>query len=274
MTVTSDTILEDFLSGGPMTTVDIVDCHVHLGPALYMMVPNSDPAGMVGVLDAMGVAVACVSHSVGMVSDWKLGNDLLIQAREQFPGRIWGYTFCNPRYPADLAAEMERCAAAGLQGLKIHPDFHNTPADSPLYDPVYEYASEEHRVLLCHYGAGFGPRAGSHLYRTVVERFPRLACIMAHSLPSTGAVDTAVEYFGSRQNVWFCLANAFQPGVVEYAARKLGAERLLYGSDGCWGAMEPRLGMVCCTELDERSKRMILGENMRGIMSSHPAPEA
>ena len=267
MSARRDAIMESFLAGGPLRDVDIVDCHAHLGPALYMQVPDSDPEGMVGVLDAMGVATACVSHSIGMVSDWKLGNDLLIEACREYPKRIWGYAFCNPRYPGEVAAEMERCVRAGLAGLKIHPDFHDTPADSPLYDVVYEWACAKNRVVLCHYGGGPGPRAGARLYATVLKRFPRMQCIMAHSLPSPGAVDLAVELFGARENVHFCLANAFPPGVIEYACKRLGAERLLYGSDGCWGSMAVRLGLVCCADLSEGDKRRILGGNMRALIN-------
>jgi predicted TIM-barrel fold metal-dependent hydrolase len=259
--------MDAFLKGGPMNGVDIVDCHVHLGPALYMQVPDSDPKGMVGALDAMGVSLACVSHTTGMLSDWKTGNDALIEARRSFPGRIWGYTFCNPRYPADIRNEILRCAASGLQGLKIHPDFHKTPADSPLYDVVYDFAMKEQRLILCHYSAASAPLAGSQLYRNVIKKFPAMRCIMAHSLPDRTAVDAAAEYFGSMDTVFFDLANAFQPGVIEYACRKLGASRLLYGSDGCWGAMESRLGLVCSADIDEKDKLRILGANMREIIA-------
>jgi len=260
-------IMEAFLKGGPMKDFDIIDCHVHLGPALYMHVPDSGPEGMVKVLDAMGVSMACVSHSVGMVSDWKTGNDLLIEAVKQYPSRIWGYTFCNPRYPSEIQKEMQRCAAAGLQGLKIHPDFHKTPADSPLYDVVYDFALQENRLMLLHYSSSPGPYAGASLFRNVLKKFPTLRCIMAHSLPDTTAVDTAVEFFGKYENVYFDLSNAFQPGVIEYACKKLGASRLLYGSDGCWGAMEPRLGLVCCASIDEQEKILIIGKNIKSLIN-------
>lgn len=266
MAETRDSILEDLLSGGPLSRVDVVDCHSHMGPALYMNVADADADSLVGVLDSLGVAVACVSHSVAMVSDWRTGNDLCIDAVGRYPDRYFGYAFFNPRYPDEMGEELTRCAEAGLRGLKIHPDFHNTPADSSLYDAAYARAETENRALLCHYGAGPTPRAGSHLYRKVVERFPNATYIMAHSLPGFEAVDTAVEYFGSRENIFFCLANAFPEGVIEYAARRLGTDRLLYGSDGCWGAMATRLGLICGTRLSERDKRKVLGKNMRGIM--------
>ena len=66
-------ILENLLAGGPLTSVDVVDCHVHLGPALYMQNPDTDADGLVRVLDSLGISMACVSHSVAMVSDWELG---------------------------------------------------------------------------------------------------------------------------------------------------------------------------------------------------------
>ncbi len=265
MSAGKDDILEDFLEGGPLSRADVVDCHSHLGPALYMQAPDADAGSLVRYLDALGVSMACVSHSVAMVSDWRTGNSLLIDAVRRHPERVFGYAFFNPRYPGEMPAEMERCAKEGLQGLKIHPDFHRVPADSPLYDPVYEKAREEGRILLCHYGAGPGRFAGAHLYREVVRRFPDITFIMAHSLPGREAVDLAAEYFGENPKVHFCLANAFQPGVIEYACERLGPERLLYGSDGCWGAMSTRLGLVCACSLPPGVKRRILGLNMRRL---------
>ena len=265
--IARDPILEDFLAGGPLTSVDVVDCHSHLGPALYMEGADTDADSLASYLGALGVGLACVSHSISMVSDWYLGNSLLIDAVRAYPERIFGYAFFNPRYPSSMPAELDRCKAAGLRGLKVHPDFHQTPADSPAYDPVYERACEENRVILCHYGAGPGRYAGAPLWKHVVDRFPRATYVMAHSLPGRPAVDLAVEYFGKRERVFFDLANAFEPGAIEYAAQKLGAERLLYGSDGCWGAMATRLGLVCSTRLDEATKRLVLGGNMRRVLS-------
>jgi predicted TIM-barrel fold metal-dependent hydrolase len=266
MTSQRGAILADFLNGGPLSAVDVVDCHVHLGPALYMQNPDTSADGLVGVLDSIGISIACVSHSVAMVSDWRLGNSLLIEAVKKYPGRIFGYAFFNPRYPDQMDAEMARCSAAGLRGLKMHPDFHNMPANSPLYDPLYERAQAEQRLILCHYGAGPSPRCGTHVFRDVVRRFPHATYIMAHSLPGAAAVDAACEYFKD-YDVYFDLANAFQPGVIEYACSKLGVDRLLYGSDGCWGSIATRVGLICATDLPDGDKRRILGTNMRELIT-------
>jgi uncharacterized protein len=261
-------ILDDFLTGGPMTSVDIVDCHVHMGLALYQQVPDAEGDDVVKRMDAMGLSKACVSHSAAMVSDWYLGNSLLMETVAKHPDRFFGYAVFNPRYPDQMDAEMERCTRGGLHGLKIHPDFHQMPADSRLYDPVYARGAAENRIILCHYGSGKSPLSGSHLYKSVVDRHPSAWYIMAHSLPNRDAVDTAVELFGGRDNVLFDLANAFPTGVIEYAVRRLGAGRLLYGSDGVWGSVATRLGMVVCTDLPDDTKQRLLGGNMRALLAS------
>ncbi len=261
-------ILNDFLACGPMTSADIVDCHVHMGLAAYMQVPDADGDAVVRRMDALGMATACVSHSAAMISDWHLGNSLLMDAVAHHPSRIFGYAFFNPRDPNEMDAEMDRCAAGGLRGLKIHPDFHKTPADSALYDPVYARAGAENRVILCHYNAGGSPLCGSRLYKRVVDRHPGGWYVMAHRLPDRQAVDTAVDLFGDRENVLFDLANAFPTGVIEYAVQRLGVERLLYGSDGVWVSIATRLGMVICTDLPDETKLQLLGGNMRAVLAS------
>ncbi len=268
MVVKRDEIVDDFLSGGPLESTEVIDCHMHMGLALYMQVMDSDPHGMVKRLDGLGISTACISHSCAMTSDPILGNTLQMEACSLYPDRIFGYAFYSPRYPDEMDAEMKRCSDGGLKGLKIHPDFHRTPADSPLYDPLYERAVKENRILLCHYGAGRGQFAGSHMYNSVVNKYPDAVYIMAHSLPGMEAVDTAVEYFGDNPNVNFCLANAFEPGVIEYACEKIGEQRLLFGSDGGWGSVAARLGLICCTDIPVQTKRNILGLNMKRILAS------
>lgn len=259
-------VLDLLLTGNGLGTLDVVDCHAHMGPANYMLVPDGDADGLVRTLDHLGVATVCVSHSLGMVSDWKIGNDLLIEAVLRYPQRIFGYTFYNPRYPAAMAGELDRCSAAGLRGIKIHPDFHRTAASDRAYNLAYERAQDEGRPILCHYDARNGQRSGAGLYKQVVDRFPRARYVMAHSLPDRQAVDTAVECFGSRPEVSFCLANAYQPGVLSYACQRLGVERLLYGSDGCWSSMAGRLGLISASTLSDEEKIQILGRNMRRLL--------
>lgn len=257
-------IIEKVLDGRGLADELVVDCHSHLGPALYMEVPDSDPPGLVRHMDDLGMDRACVSSGVAMVSDWKTGNDQAVQAVRDFPDRYFGYTFYNPRYADRMQAEMERCFEAGLRGLKVHPSFHRMPADDPSYDLVWRFGQERRLPVLCHFGPG-GGNDFQH-YGPAVRRCPDATFILAHSLPTAARVDAAVENFGDLDNVYYDLANAFEPGVIGYAIERLGAERLLFGTDGCWGSMPRRLGLVAFAPIDDAPKRLILGRNMQGII--------
>jgi len=261
-------IVEKVLSGEGLRGELVIDCHSHLGPALYMEIPDSDAAGLARHLDDLGIDKACVSSGIAMVSDWKTGNDQAIAAVRTFPDRFFGYTFYNPRYVELMEAELERCFAAGMRGLKMHPDFHQMPADDPSYNLLYRFAQERRLPILCHFGGG--PRTDFPLYAPAVERCPDATFILAHSLPGRDRVDLAVQYFGERSNVFYDLANAFEPGVIRYAIERLGAERLLFGTDGCWGSMARRLGLIALAPIDDEPKRLILGRNMQRIIDSTP----
>jgi len=268
-------IVEKVLSGAGLADELVIDCHCHLGPALYQEVPDSDPAGLARHLDELGIDTACVSSGVAMVSDWKAGNDQAVRAVTDYPDRFFGYTFYNPRYgpgtpsEKEMLAELERCFAAGLRGLKLHPDFHRTPADDPSYEPLYRFGHERELPILCHFGPG--PLTDIPRYAQAVRRYRRAKFILAHSLPGRDRVDACAEAFGGCDNVFYCLANAFEPGVIEHAIARLGADKLLFGTDGCWGSMARRLGLVALAPIEDQPKRLLLGGNMRRIIESIPA---
>lgn len=261
-------IIDKVLSGHGLKDELVIDCHSHLGPALYQEIPDADAAGLVSHMDDIGMDVACVSSCVAMVSDWKAGNEEAVAAVRDWPGRFFGYTFYNPRYEQEMADELERCLAAGMLGLKMHPSFHGTSADAPSYELIYRFAHEHRLPLLCHFGPG--PQTDFAQYAPAVERYRDAVFILAHSLPGRDRVDKAVEHFGERDNVFYCLANAFEPGVIRHAIEKLGAERLLFGTDGCWGSMPRRLGLVALAPIDDAPKRLILGGNMQRIIRAIP----
>jgi predicted TIM-barrel fold metal-dependent hydrolase len=56
----------------------------------------------------------------------------------------------------------------------------------------------------------------------------------------------------------------FDAGMVEYAVKLLGAERVVYGSDNC--DMAGQLAKVLAAEITSEEKRMILAENIERVM--------
>ena len=54
---------------------------------------------------------------------------------------------------------------------------------------------------------------------------------------------------------------------MEMAVRELGAERIIYGSDAFGRSFASQLGKVMGAEIPESAKRLILGENLRRILT-------
>jgi predicted TIM-barrel fold metal-dependent hydrolase len=53
--------------------------------------------------------------------------------------------------------------------------------------------------------------------------------------------------------------------MVEYFVQRIGAARIVYGSDAPWCSMASQLGRVVFARIDEWEKRAILGINAQRI---------
>ena len=56
------------------------------------------------------------------------------------------------------------------------------------------------------------------------------------------------------------------PGVIEELVDKAGADRVLFGSDTPLMDPRPQLGKIITAAIDSDAKRLILGENARGLL--------
>jgi predicted TIM-barrel fold metal-dependent hydrolase len=54
---------------------------------------------------------------------------------------------------------------------------------------------------------------------------------------------------------------------VETAVRELGAERVIYGSDAGGRSFASQLAKVMGAEIPDAAKRLILGENLRQLLT-------
>jgi predicted TIM-barrel fold metal-dependent hydrolase len=70
------------------------------------------------------------------------------------------------------------------------------------------------------------------------------------------------------KNVATCVAG-FDPtaGMVEAAVRELGADRVVFGSDAAGRSFASQLGKVMGAEIPESDRSLILGQNLRRILT-------
>ena len=129
------------------------------------------------------------------------------------------------------AQEAEAIMAAGLRGIKIHPDCQKFAIDDPRLFPVYE-AIQGKIPMMYHMGDQRFDFSHPARLRHVLELFPRLDTVAAHFGGYT-MYETAREYLSDTECIMDISSSLmFMPeGVAEEYIRHYGAQRMAYGTD-------------------------------------------
>lgn len=189
-------------------------------------------------------------------------NTETIAAVRAWPEVFLGFAYLNPSHdPVFLRDEMERTLVAGpLRGIKLWVAV--TCRDARL-DPILARAGELGVPVLHHCWYKTIGRVHNESDPTdiahLAARFPSVRIIMAHL---TGCGYRGVADIQAQPNVSVDTSGS-QPehGIIEYAVAKLGAERVLFGSDAPGRDFSCQLGRVLGAELTRRQRELILGGN-------------
>lgn len=215
---------------------------------------------LLGNITAMGgpdptpeAIVAINSHTLG--------------AMARYPDVYVGFCYLNPAHPASfLAEEIERCVVAGgMRGIKL---WIAVKATDRRLDPILQRAQELGVPVLHH--AWYKATQFAYNESTPAEvaalarRFPQVTLIMAHL---GGGRERGVLDVAEVPNVLVDTSGA-QPEaeLVEYAVRRLGAGRVLFGSDWPIRDFGVQVGRVLGADLDPRQRERILGENAARLL--------
>ena len=276
----------------------IIDSHCHILPpsfphrhdelvrrdetyAALFPAPGAKMATSESLIQAMDNAD--VEHSVVVGFGWtdvRLAqevNDYIIDAVSLYPERLTGFCSVNPAWGATALSEIERCVGAGLKGVgELHPDSQRF--DITCYKsmaPVMELIGELGLPVLLHSSEPVGhqyPGKGSttpdKLYK-FVRHFPGNAVICAHwggGLPFYGLMP---EVPGDLANVYFDTAASpflYSKDIFEVAARTIGPEKILFGTDFPLIGHRRSLNEVKRCGLNASAKSAIMGGNAAGLL--------
>lgn len=165
----------------------------------------------------------------------------------------------------DKPAELDRCRAMGLTGVKLHPDIQGVDIDDPRLFALYDYAQQYDLPICFHMGDNRPQYRFSEPRKLakVLTQFPRLRVIAAH-LGGYRARLEAIEYLAGNEYVWYDTSSSLWYLTPEEAAdsvRKLGAERCLFATDYPVATIESELARLDLLGLTDRQKEMIHHEN-------------
>ena len=142
-----------------------------------------------------------------------------------------------------LEKELARLKAAGIRGIKLHPDFQSFWLDDPRLLPIFETAQKDF-VFEIHIGDKTTPdKNPSCPYKlaSIMRQFPDMRVIAAH-FGGYRMWSHALDVFaGSKfENLWFDTSSTTPFATPELAHRLLNTfprERILFGTD--WPLYDP-----------------------------------
>ena len=271
----------------------IIDFHTHVFPPDVKKNRNkyverdpcfailySDPKAKIATAEELiaGMDEAGVDISVILNIGWTTHelcvetNDYIIDAVSRYPQRLVGFGAVQPNSPEAAAAEVERCAKAGIRGVgEMRPDIQLFDlGDEMAMEPLVEVLKAHNLILLIHSSEPLGhdyPGKGTifpDMLYPFITSFPDLTVVCAHwggGLPFYALMPEVKKAIG---NVYFDSAASpflYTPEVYSRVIELVGADKVLFGSDYPLLAQRRLLDEIEALDMPEETKTMVLAGN-------------
>jgi predicted TIM-barrel fold metal-dependent hydrolase len=246
----------------------VIDGHTHFsGPGMGL--PPNTVEDFTSMMDMNGIdsVVTCAPYSsIGKDRTYDEVNRFLVKSMEEAKGRITGFIRVNPHLQDHALRSIKAgVEEQGFRGIKFHPRNEAFAINSEeLVFPIAELAVKLDAPILIHTGEpdtyGF---AQPTLVGDLADTFPDLTLIIGHM--GKRLYEDAI-----------CVARWFENIILETSFRshrdiaravnRVGADRVVYGSDIPFGVPEIEMLKVRVADITPEEKRMVLGENMARIL--------
>jgi predicted TIM-barrel fold metal-dependent hydrolase len=173
-----------------------------------------------------------------------LSSEQIVAEAMHFDDVLIPFASVDPLDGASAVSRLRDLAAAGAQGLKLHPSLQGFVANDVAHYPLYEAAAELSLPIVFHtgqtgIGAGLPGGRGIKLRYSdpmllddVAADHPALTIVLAH--PSVPWQDSAISIATHKANVFIDLSGwspkYFPPQLVR-SANSLLRRKVLFGSD-------------------------------------------
>lgn len=216
-----------------------------------------DPQRILDRMDAAGVDKAMVCSL-----SQRIENDFLIDLVGRHPDRFFGFGQVRPQDDNALD-EIARIAEAGLVGLKLHPSLHGYHvADHGLLDPIFRACADYGLPVLIN--ALDDSFCAPFAIEEIAKDHPDVPTIIAHM----GAVWNVPEAIivAERQPHVYLETSATLVSDVRRAYARLGAEKILMGSEWPGSDFDLERMKIAKAVPDEADRALIEGGNMARLM--------
>ncbi len=247
--------------------VPIYDCHGHLGVHPDFPAYKHGLEEMVQVMDLLDIEVLAITSTLACYNDCPRGNAEVAEALERYPGRLRGYVTVNPNPAGEALRELERWRNFHRPPLiKLHPDLHKYPVNGHGYGPIWDYAHQEKAVVLVHTWAS-DPNCGPLLLGPIAKEFSQAKIILGHAGVTWQGYEQSLEAAATAPNTFLDITGSqSHRTIIERLVARVGAHRVLFGSDMPYLEAAMALGRVLTARITEADTRLILRSNFQRLL--------
>lgn len=240
----------------------IIDAHNHVGGPDKGDNMKQSPEEIISSMDKAGIdkSVIFPFNEIKPGVSFSLANDYIASAAKKYSERLIGFARLDPNYEVKAIREMERAInELGLRGIKLHPTSQKFSLDNPCVLKIVKKASKLNVPVIFDSGKKLSP---PEKIGVLAELFPGAKIIMAHMQG-----DNYLEIAEKFDNVYLGTTGMFEINTLNEAFQRLGAEKLIMGSDSPYTPQEVEIKKFdFIPGITREEKAKILGQNMSKIL--------
>jgi len=218
---------------------------------------------MIRLMDEAGIEKAAIMTYTDAPAHNENAIQYIADAVAAYPGRFVGYARLHPWYGDVAVALLDRAVThLGFKGLKLHPVSNlSHPADETTMKLVRRAAELGVPVL---YHCGDEPFTTPYELEYTARLCPQAKVIFGH-MGGYFHAEQAIEVAQRNPNIYLETSAMPRPALIRRAIDAIGAERVIFASDG--PGCDPRLEVykVDRAGVSENERRQLLSDNIMRI---------
>ncbi|HRE80923.1 MAG TPA: amidohydrolase family protein [Opitutaceae bacterium] len=268
--------MSDFIEPQVSPLLRAIDVHGHYGvyvrdnKPIYRELMTGLAAEVSARARAVNIEWTVVSPLTSLLprgrADAVAGNQEALEIIPKTPGLLQ-WVVVNPLQPESYDQAAEMLTKPHCMGIKIHPEEHCYPIKEHGR-ALLEFAARHRAVVLTHSGEANSLPAD---FVPFMNELPEATLILAHIGASEGdAIDLQVRAVQASKhgNIYADTSSARSvwSGLIEWAVREAGADRVLFGSDTPLYSAAAQRARVDCADLTVAQKERVLVGNARRLL--------
>ena len=243
-------------------------------PFGYTPLTDGTVRGLLASMERVGIDHSVVCNIATNARQMSRVNDFAIETARSQP-RLIPFGSLHPEATeTEMDAELDRLQAAGIAGIKIHPDYVRVNVDDPAFAPILARCEARGMIVVTH--AGFDPVSPDHIHCTperilrVMADFPRLKLVAAHTGGFDEEAKTLELLCGTSVYIDTSLS-AIRVNRVDTLRSILKAhdpDRILFATDTPWSSPAKEIAFIRAAGLGEAMTEKIFHQNAEDLLAS------